>query len=373
MVTRPIFPGACYGLAPLERTGVPGRDYGILHAGPGFPPEAEKALEQMARGVEWKSDGEAESYPPCFALWPTGRGVMAIRIRDVGRDDRERPHAIRIEAAYIEDRAILDDPDRLAGLLDDSAWPPNGWDWTKTDAIELGGEGSTRIGERPSIIESMKSEPRSRLLIAGRHLKADEEDYDEVFTMEGGEAIARRSRRDGRLDVKKTETWPVSGGQVGRFDRRSSEAREGRTRRFLLPTLLAAAVGLLFTAFSAYSVYRNSLKKLGDAHQQITNLNAEIERLKSLNTKISNNNEQLESQVFGLQQYLAKANAQPAEFEEINGSAQSTRPVESNERARLGRENRRLVAILSQLKDSLKIINKQLDEALNIPKENRGR
>ena len=262
MVNRLIFPGGCYGLGPSERAGVPGRDYGILHAGSGFPQEAEKALEQMARGVEWKSDGEAESYPPCFALWPTGSGVMAIRIRDVHRDDRGRPHAIRIEAAYIEDRAILDDPGHLAGLLDDSAWPPGGWDWTKTDAVELGGEGSTRIGERPSIIESLKSKPIPRVLIAGRHLKADEEDYDEVFTMEGGELIARRSRKDVGLGMVNAKTPPESRRAGGRIQRSILRVREKArpADSCCLPRSRPGSAYSLAAAL-AYSVYWNFVKK----------------------------------------------------------------------------------------------------------------
>ncbi len=291
MVKKRIFPGACYGLDQTERTGHLVRDYRILYAAAGFPSEAETALNEMARGVEWKSDGEPEVYPPCFALWPTGDGVLAIRLRDVGRDDQGRPHVIRIEAAYINDRVILDDPGRLAGFLDNSAWPPSGWDWKENPAIEVCSEKQAKCKSNNELADFLRGSSLCPcLLLADRHLKYDEQRYEGVFSVDGLVAISIRSPRDGDhvMNGPKTKVASVSKESIDGPPRRST-LMQGR--RHYMPWVILS----VFILSSVIWVWSLKLQ-IHDLRSKNGGLQSQIRELESKNSNLNSKNESLRSE-----------------------------------------------------------------------------
>lgn len=177
------YPSACYGLGLADEAPRIGKDYHVLHASPGFSPEATAELKKMARNLEWRSDGKPGTFPPSFVLWPLPEeaGILAARLRDAGRDDQGRPHSFRIEAAYIADRGVLDDPTILAGILHDRAWPAAEWDWKTAPKIALQPDVHDDSVRREIAAALQKREPCPRLLVGGKYLNFDREEYDAVL------------------------------------------------------------------------------------------------------------------------------------------------------------------------------------------------
>jgi hypothetical protein len=362
MVKKQIFPGACYGLDRSEKDGVLAHDYRVIYAGPGFPSEAEMALEQMARGVEWRSDSEAESYPPCFALWPTERGVLAIRIRDSGRDDQERPHALRIEAAYIEERAGQDNPDRLAGLLDDSAWPPGGWNRTESLEIETRSEKQNKT----RLIQSIKNfiiltNRLPRLLLTGIHLKYDVQDYDEVFSVDGGVTIPIRSRREGTVVMSNSNTQlppTYKGPEV------DSSSRRRAPRQVILLTGSCMFIPLAIAVWWIW-VLRSENGRLESENRGLTSKVESVEiALKSKSIETDNVVSRLKKESERLLLGIEKSQQ---DFRQLK----NTKSKDEIDVARLESEKKRQEDRAKRSEDLLEKIQKLISDNLRRPSEGR--
>ncbi len=161
------FPSASFGRS-LESSESAVDSYQVLFETAGFPPSARKALEQLAASVQWTGGGLAERYGDCFALWPVfgHGGVLAARLIDAGRDRLGRPHALRVDAVYLDDPELLGSFAQLANTTHADAWPAGAWQGPP-DGIQL--EVSRVESALAAALESSAAEGRGlpRVLVAG--------------------------------------------------------------------------------------------------------------------------------------------------------------------------------------------------------------
>ena len=138
-MTSLAFPSASYGRnAESPEAGVD--PYQVLFQSVDFPAAARKALEQLATSVQWAGGGPVEKYVDCYALWPVAQppgGVLVARLMDAGKDRLGRPHAMRVDAAYVASAEPTTDPMQLASLLTAAAWPGEAWNGPP-EGIHLG-------------------------------------------------------------------------------------------------------------------------------------------------------------------------------------------------------------------------------------------
>jgi hypothetical protein len=115
------FPAAYYGKPPEPG----GKDqYGLIGCTRDFPRETVREFERLATSIQWSGGGGDDPYSDCFVLWPVGTtGAIVARLRDVGRDQMQRPHTLWIEGAWIASREIGDWLDVSCRLLQPAAWP----------------------------------------------------------------------------------------------------------------------------------------------------------------------------------------------------------------------------------------------------------
>lgn len=120
------FPAAYYGKSPNDD----GSDqYRMLGRSCDFPPEALAQFEKLAGAIQWSGGGGNSPYSPCYAVWPVGEmGAIIARLIDSGPDHLNRPHTLRIEAAWIDRNEIGDWPCSIGTLLQDGAWVDSGAD-----------------------------------------------------------------------------------------------------------------------------------------------------------------------------------------------------------------------------------------------------
>jgi hypothetical protein len=78
-------------------------------------------LEALGRAFAFRN-GTEDVLPACYAYCPTIGGGLLIRFFDAGPDDQNRPHCLRVEAAFAAEHPTLT-PDWIAGWLDAEAWP----------------------------------------------------------------------------------------------------------------------------------------------------------------------------------------------------------------------------------------------------------
>ncbi len=123
------FPSASYGKN--AKSSEPGADrYQVLFLSEDFPTTARRALEHLATSVQWAGGGSAQRYEDCYALWPLAKepgGALVARIVDAGCDRLRRPHALRVDAVYVESLEILDLPEQVGELMTSAAWPAKPW------------------------------------------------------------------------------------------------------------------------------------------------------------------------------------------------------------------------------------------------------
>jgi len=123
------FPAASYGRngeSPPQAVD----QYQVLFQSAAFPAKARTALEELVASVQWAGGGSADNYEDCFALWPLARspeGALVARLMDAGRDRLGRPHALRVDAVYVEASELTTSPARLASVLSVAAWPGKPW------------------------------------------------------------------------------------------------------------------------------------------------------------------------------------------------------------------------------------------------------
>ena len=122
-------PSASYGRN--AESPEPGADrYQVLFQSENFPATARRALEQLATSVQWAGGGSAQCYEDCYALWPLAQepgGALVARLMDAGCDRLRRPHALRVDAVYLESPELLDLPEPVGELMTSAAWPAKPW------------------------------------------------------------------------------------------------------------------------------------------------------------------------------------------------------------------------------------------------------
>ena len=99
-MTASTFEAGSFGMRPS--TDGQSAGYGILGHSTGFPAPAVEALAQLGRSFSWGSAAE-ERLSSCYALGavPGHTGLLLARLLDVGRDDHQRPHTLRIDAVWL--------------------------------------------------------------------------------------------------------------------------------------------------------------------------------------------------------------------------------------------------------------------------------
>ena len=117
-----VVPAAIFG-KPQKPFAVP-LSYSLMATHPDLPPSAGERVLWVGRHFQWSARRGEAILEPCFAYMPLdepGRG-LCLRLRDMGPDDRGRPHCLRVEGAYLRNMQQLTPVTAVARLLTPSAW-----------------------------------------------------------------------------------------------------------------------------------------------------------------------------------------------------------------------------------------------------------
>ena len=95
---RISFPAAVYSKSmPSSKGGA--RGYEWLHRNPAFSEAAWNAADAWSRCFQWRYGGGKTHAP--VAMWaPLEKGALMLHFTDAGPDDQDRPHMLRLEAAW---------------------------------------------------------------------------------------------------------------------------------------------------------------------------------------------------------------------------------------------------------------------------------
>ncbi|QGJ70971.1 Hypothetical protein PBC10988_26740 [Planctomycetales bacterium 10988] len=178
------FPAAYYGK--LLTSGSKNQ-YQFLGHSSDFPQKAIFEFEQLAKSFQWKGGGGNEPYSDCFALWPLPSGeVLVARFRDVGRDQLDRPHTVRVEAALVAKKGLSDWPQDLGRMLQAKAWPTlDEPEFSQSLSLRLDQSLPPLNGEITKVLT--KAPIKHRVLIT-THTFFQASQFDLVQTLTSGEA-----------------------------------------------------------------------------------------------------------------------------------------------------------------------------------------
>jgi hypothetical protein len=193
MKGRPVissqrFPAASYGQG--------SKGYSVLGCSNDFPETAlNEWVQKITRRLEWRPNLDAsgdERYEPGFALWRLEKdpGVLAVRVCDVGRGDRDRPHTLKIDAVYIQKCDFVSNFPVLSPFLDQSAWPSNESDVVTDGHLELKlrsdlSTSNPAIQRLAEDLKSCKRVPRLLVLPSGLYCR-NRNDYEAIFSIPTG-------------------------------------------------------------------------------------------------------------------------------------------------------------------------------------------
>ncbi len=95
------------------------RAYGLLICNPALS-GATQLLNRIAAGFKWKA-ATSGAGRLCFGFWPWDGGSIVLKILDAGRDDRGRPHTLRIYACLFSPGSPVTAA-VISGLMQAEAW-----------------------------------------------------------------------------------------------------------------------------------------------------------------------------------------------------------------------------------------------------------
>jgi hypothetical protein len=229
-------------------------------------------------------------------------------LRDVGRDDRGRPHTLRIEAALLSDPEILGDADALAGLVDEHAWPQLEWDSEPPSTLTLRPAGSDS-SVRQAIVAGLRSHRRCPHLIAGAdQINHDPRSFDASFLRGvGGWSEAPAFDRPGRPPGI-GNPHPSDGGTPGSGG--AGDRRGGRMSRLIrrsgvwaLRLWAVVAVALVVTIGWEWASLREDNQRLGsDLKASEDSASEERRGFKRELTSFNNERADLRRSIQGLEQ-----------------------------------------------------------------------
>lgn len=125
MVKRLIFPVLIYG---KKRTTsiIPGR-YEILSYHHSFDPLVISSFQKARRSFQWSGTEGMKRYKTCYGIWPyekDGGQIILMRFIDIGRGSvTGRLHNLRIEAALVKNKTLIEGLETLACLCNEDSWP----------------------------------------------------------------------------------------------------------------------------------------------------------------------------------------------------------------------------------------------------------
>ena len=98
-------------------------------------------IQRIKNGFTWASSKDDKVFADCFGFWSLheqeSSNALVIRFSDQGKDNRGRPHSLRIEAAILDNKKHLESGRLLAGLLCEQVWPDRQTYQGSSDTIEL--------------------------------------------------------------------------------------------------------------------------------------------------------------------------------------------------------------------------------------------
>lgn len=154
--------------------------YAVLYQSPAIPAAAVETFKRkVSKSVQWDASGGEECFPDCFLFWRIdAESFWLARLSDAGDDSRGRPHSMRIEALYLEDRIVSELP---GGAIPFSAWLCRSSSWAddfRDDAYIFSyyphreAEHRGVEEELSSFFESAEESPRSLLVARHPHYMA---------------------------------------------------------------------------------------------------------------------------------------------------------------------------------------------------------
>lgn len=95
--------------------------YTILDRSPTIPSVAVELFERkVSKSVQWNTSAKNDrnQYDDCFLVWKIDdKSCWFARLSDAGNDSRGRPHAMQIDALYLNEQAIHELGDEFASFL----------------------------------------------------------------------------------------------------------------------------------------------------------------------------------------------------------------------------------------------------------------
>jgi len=240
-------PSASYGRN--TESPEPGIDqYQVLFQSACFPTEARKALEHLVSSVQWAGGGTVEKYDDCFALWPVEQspeGALVARLMDGGRDRLGRPHALRVDAVYLESFALTAAPAQLAWMLSVPAWP--GEPWTgNSDGINLN-IGDAEGAVATALKQALAKRGIPRILIA----------HHSHFRAQGFDLIFDPEAPAGRSYAAPVEVNLSSPRENGIVEMNTVNAPESRRISYMWIVLAVMILGVFGANWWGYDRYKH--------------------------------------------------------------------------------------------------------------------
>jgi hypothetical protein len=337
----------------------------MLRVAGAFPRDAQADFKAIARELEWKSDSPQPVYQSSFVVWPTAEGLILARLRDSGQDDRGRPHALRIEAAFIADGSKPPiDPEAVASMLDDSAWPSGSWDCEAASCIELR-RGPGRQHPACELLRRFVARHNRypRLLYTGGHLKFDDERYEAIFI-------------DG--DQRKPRVPTGAGETLGPGGTPSEGIHAGSTARrwyVVLGVCVLLAIGFVWISLRAVLLRR----EVADRDSQLASLKAERDRDRTRADELQRANHLQVEENMSLKYQNTSLSRDLSEIREQNRLLASTKSVNVQDLNKLLSEKRRrdkglehLEALVKAQSDALLLELRRLRQDDSIGAEQRA-
>lgn len=191
MVVEQEFPAAFYGKSPSNDGG---DQYRLLGRSRDFPQDALVEFEKMAKAIEWTGGGGNDPYRACYGVWPVSKsGAIVARFTDSGPDLLNRPHTLRIEAAWVAKGRVADWPAAIGELLQDIAWLNRSTDTFDAPLRLSLGNSNFELGT--NVAEVLKSTASIPSILIASHKNYRASGFDIIQDPDGPSGANRMVRR----------------------------------------------------------------------------------------------------------------------------------------------------------------------------------
>lgn len=297
MVTEQEFPAAFYG---KSATNDGSDQYKLLGRSSDFPEEALAEFEKLSVAIQWSGGGGNSPYRACYAAWPVSEtGAIVARITDSGPDRLNRPHTLRVEAAWIGRDQVPDWPTSIGGLLQDGAWLSHSTDSFDVSLRLSVGHSNQNLGA--NVAEALKNTDTIPSILVASHKNYRASGFDIVQDPDQPNGVHREVDRN--LEARRvTRSVPV-GQHVSREPR----------KRVWLPLLLFA-ICLLLVVFAGWEYFSRQ-----QLQSQYNTLVGEVAETNALLENESKNRDKLQQDLREATQELDEVRD---ELEQLRGERQ---------------------------------------------------